>query len=79
MSQYIDDCNDPQLLESTFRQMIYTDGTNLYLNIVDSGLTEDDVTPITDCTDYRTALQLLWLTIGQDVNGNPAIQTVSIS
>ena len=80
MSQYIDDCNDPQGIETIFKQLIWIDDDgNAYVNIVDSGLTEADVTPITDCTDFRTALQLFLLSIGIDNAGNPAIKTISIA
>ena len=80
MSQFIDDCNDPQLVETIFRQLLWEDDDgNVYLNIVDSGLSEDDVTPLTDCDDYRTAIQLFMLAVGTDNAGNPAIKTVAIS
>lgn len=80
MSQYIDDCNDPQLVETIFKELIWEDADgNLYVNIVDSGLSEADVTPLTDCDDYRTAIQLFLLAVGIDNAGNPAIKTVAIS
>jgi hypothetical protein len=81
MSQFIDECNEQnEHTESLIRKMLYHDSdNNFYINMIDSGLSESDVEPISDCEDYRTALQLFRLSIGEDINGNPAINTVSIS
>lgn len=81
MSQYIDDCNEQnEHIESLIRKMLYHDSdNNFYINMIDSGLSESDVTPISDCEDYRSLLQLFRLSIGEDIDGNPAINTVSIT
>ena len=52
-----------------------TDGTDLYLNIVDSGLSVGDTDPI-DCDDTFTEDDILNLILTTDGGGNSAFNCI---
>lgn len=80
MSDYIDLCIESAFsLEGLIKECMYQDEDGLwYLNTIDGGVDAADVENITDCADTRSTEQLLRLAIVEDINGNPAIQTVAI-
>lgn len=69
------ECGTYLSAEDIFRLIYRTDGTDVYINIIDSGVDIDDTEPI-ECLETLTEEDILNLVLDQDINDNWGLNAI---
>jgi len=65
-------------IDDIYRLITVTDGTDYYLNLIDSGLDLDDVEPV-DCMETMVEEEIYNQLLGFDIDGNYGLNVIFVT